>query len=610
MNLQLWWKADKGKAYERVFEYVRRVEAEQSDTFDRFAKLEGLYDPYSPAAGDTDGQAQLANVTENVVASNVDTVYAAVATTEVRARILTDNADWSTQRRSRHLEWYIEAQGKEHQVHQKCRRAFKESAKKGNGMVKVTKNGWDEICVRQVPIEEIVVPESDTRDDSPPRQLHHVMRNYDREQLLAEYPEHAQTIEAAHGTRGMGGYRPLTEDKVVVIESWRLPIGKKPAKGKKTKAKYVPGRHTITIEGADLLDEEYHRPYFPLSMITWSSRTGSFYGISGAERIAGIQRALNKRNWQIERALDQNALLTTYVRPADANLAVKTSKVGNIAVVRGDYPHTPNPPIVAGETYQSRIQLKDAAFEEFGVSRLAAQSHKPAGLDSGIALREYRDQTTVRFAPQEKDFEQLVLDTYCLILDVCKDLGAAAPDAIRMSKYGPQKIEWSRVDMGDVRVQMTAASTLPRTSAGRQQTLLEWAQAGLITTDEVRKLSQHPDLERVISSYTAALEAIEWQIEQILEGEMVVPEPFDHLALCESKAKAEYLNARSILKVPEEILEALRQFASQAAYMLGESQKPPANANAAMPLDPMAQPAMGGPPQAALASQAMDLMAG
>jgi hypothetical protein len=36
---------------------------------------------------------------------------------------------------------------------------------------------------------------------------------------------------------------------------------------------------------------------------------------------------------------------------------------------------------------------------------------KPAGIDSGVALREYKDQTTQRFAQQEKSFEQLVLDT-------------------------------------------------------------------------------------------------------------------------------------------------------------------------------------------------------
>ncbi len=42
---------------------------------------------------------------------------------------------------------------------------------------------------------------------------------------------------------------------------------------------------------------------------------------------------------------------------------------------------------------------------------MTAQAAKPGGLDSGVALREYRDQTTQRFAIQEKAFETLKLDS-------------------------------------------------------------------------------------------------------------------------------------------------------------------------------------------------------
>jgi hypothetical protein len=62
----------------------------------------------------------------------------------------------------------------------------------------------------------------------------------------------------------------------------------------------------------------------------WIPRAKSWYGISGAERVAGIQRALNKRNWQIEKQNDNIALPTTWVRPADANMTTKTSRIGNI----------------------------------------------------------------------------------------------------------------------------------------------------------------------------------------------------------------------------------------------------------------------------------------
>ncbi len=617
-----WWKAPHGDAHDHVFDFVRRTMEAQGDVFDRHLKCETLYDPFSPAGDDGgDPSSRLANVQENVVAGNVDTVHAAIATTEVRTRIQTDGADWSTQRRARHMELYAEGLSKQLGLHRKCRLAFKSAAKKGNGLVKIWANRWREVKAEHVAIEDIIVPDSDSRGDGPPTQLHHVQRNVDREALIAEYPEYEEQIRNAHGPRSHHhGAAPLHDDKVVVIHSIRLPIGKRPPKRKKKGDKstrkgprYVPGRETLTTENCTLLDTEYHKPHYPLASICWLSREGSFYGISLVERIAGIQRALNKRNWQIERALDQNAVLTTYVRPADGNLVVRTTKIGNVAVVKGDYPQTPTPPAVHPETLRSRNDLKDASFEESGVSRLAAQSHKPAGLDSGAALREYREQTTIKFAPQEQDFEQLVLDAVALALEVCKDLGRDAPVIVRASRW-QRVLPWDKVDIGEVRIQMAAASTLSRTPAGRMQTVLEWAQAGVITQDEARRLLRHPDLERSMSLYTAALESIEEQLEAILDGELVVPEPFDNLRMAIWRGTAQYHDARTG-GAPEHILEAVRQYVVQATHI--HLHKEAANGNAAgaagagaAAAAPLPEgPPTGAAPTAAFASQAMDLVA-
>jgi hypothetical protein len=130
--------------------------------------------------------------------------------------------------------------------------------------------------------------------------------------------------------------------------------------------------------------------------------------------------------------------------------------------------------------------MKSAAYEDSGVSRMAAQAVKPAGIDSGVAMREYRDQTTQRFSMQEKAFERLVLDVYELALDCCKDLGEDAPVITRKAKFGAKKIEWA-TSTWDVKVQIAAASTLSAHAGGSLQTALEWAQAGVITTDEWRR---------------------------------------------------------------------------------------------------------------------------
>ena len=436
-----------------------------------------------------------------------------------------------------------------------------------------------------MPVDEIVVDEAESHGATP-RQMH---RRYfcDRDELKMRFPGNDEAIEnAQYGARGLWqlwlNYRPSETNEILVVHSWILPVGIKGKPG------YRPGREVVTVDNATIRDREYTKPFFPVARFVWSEPEQGWYGIGGAERIAGHQRALNRRNWQIDRLLQQNAVPTTYVRRQDANLRVQaTNELGTIALYNADLPVTVHQPIVNKETYASRDQLKASAFQEFGVSMLAAHATKPAGIDSGVALREYRDQTTQRFSMQEKGFEKLKLDAVWLVVDVCKDLGKAAPTMMRRSRFGKRVIPWSKVDMGDVKVQIAAASTLSRTPAGRMQTVLEWAQAGVISMDEARRLMRHPDLERAMSVYTAALEAIEHALEEIEEGAVLVPEPFDNLKMIVWRGQMEFLKIRDD-GAPEEILEALRQYVVQAAWILG--QQTAANANTGAPDMGMAEP--------------------
>src|SRR6185436_11544954 len=135
------------------------------------------------------------------------------------------------------------------------------------------------------------------------------------------------------------------------------------------------------------------------------------------------------------------------VHQGDQNLAVKTvNQIGSIAVYKVAIPQTVDHQAVGKETYDSRQEIKNDAYNESGVSRMAAQAVKPSGIDSAVGLREYRDQTTQRFSIQEKAFERFWLDTLWLILDCCRDLGGTkAPDIVKVSKYGNRKIKWSEV---------------------------------------------------------------------------------------------------------------------------------------------------------------------
>lgn len=609
-HLAQWWSAKTGEAHKKVFDTVRKIESMQFDVFDRFVKLEAMYDPEGATGGERGGNAML--VTENAIARNIDTVAATVAATDVRSRYQTDGGDWSTQRTARHLEWYSEAMATVTNRHAHCHAAFKEGAKKGTGCVAVYVDRFDKIRVEHVLPDDVVVPLSECRNNRAPRQMHRRVI-VQREELLAEYPEHEEKILQAQ-QRGSwdkwAGYRPLEPNDLVKLESWRLPFGVQGQPG------YIAGRHTMTIDGLDLLDEEWHKDHFPIYAVTWTTRNGSWYGISLAERIMGHQRTINKMNWQADRNLDQIAVPITFVDPIDVNATVKAHKAGAFVVIRGKTPETKIPVAVGGEVWNRIRDLNASADGETGVSQMASRSMKPSGIDSGVAMREYRDMTTVRFSPQEKSFEDLNCMVDWAILECCKDLGAKAPKFGRR-KWSDKRINWARLDLVELRISQAPASTLSRTPAGRTQHVMEIAQAGIISTDEARRLIDHPDIEYAMSMATAALESAEYDFEQLADGHVVMPEPYANLKTCEVRGQMKY-NKWRVDGAPEAILEALRQYIVQAVAM----QQPPANANvAAAPGAAAAMPAAGGAipgmspapveaqPAAALSQQAMQLRA-
>ena len=607
-NVDQWWKAEKGRVHARVLDAVQAIEREEFNRFDSFVKLAALYDP-NGIAGLGMGSTESATgfITENVIASNVDTVTAAIATSDVRARFMTDDGDWETQRTARRLEWYAEGLSKLHDVDAKCALAFGQGAAvRGTGVIYVDIVDG-ELAVEHVLADDIVVDERECRSGGMPKQMHR-RKLVDKDDLIAKYPQHEEAITRAVSARGgmstWAGYRPVEDNQVVVVYSWIRPLGNR------------KGRYTVCIEGRDLEDKPWDEEGFPFAKIVWSERVGGWYGIGLAERIKGHQRVLNKANWQIDRIVDQNAVQTMYVRQADAKLAVQSiNRLGQISVIKGDPPVSPVLPAVHPEMYRRQETVKASASQESGVSQMAQHGTKPAGLDSGVALREYRDQTTQRFATQEKAYERLKLDVILLMLGCCKKLGKKAPIIMRRTRFGTNKIPWAKVDMGDVKVQIAAAANLSRTPAGRTQLVLELAQAGVISQDSARRLISHPDAERELSLYTAAIENIERCFDEIADGNVVMPEPYTNLKLAVWRGQQQYLIWRDD-GAPESVLEDLRQFIVVAADQIAPPEAAPvANDNGMQP--PVAANENAGPapmpteapPQAALAAQAMNLRA-
>lgn len=587
-----WWEAEDGEVHKRLLPYVQAVDQRQLDHFDRFALLDALYDPNGAAAQVAlpTWRAEIRRMTENLIASNVDTVRAQVGATEVRARFLTDGASWSAARRAAQMEHYAEEMATRFKVAEACETGFFDTVLKGTGLVKVYADQDDQVHVEPLMLDNVVVDDIECMNGAAPRQLHYRQLDRDRDELMQQFPEFKREIERAKGgnawTARLARWRsaPLayqTRNDVFVVESWRLPLGVPDTE------RYVPGCHAIVIDGCDLLVEEWDKPHFGIAGMRWSPRRSSFYGIGLGERAIGWQRIINKRGWHMEKVLDRLAMPTTYVSQADAVLRVQETEIGRVVPLKGSPPVTQVPFVIGPELAADRVYARDGAFRETGVSQMAASSSKPAGIEAGVALREWRDMGTDRFAMQQKGYERFCLDVTLLVLDVCKDLGPAAPELVRPSRWAPRKVAWKDVDLGELRVQISASSTLPRTAAGREQTVMEFVQAGLFTLDEARELLDRPDVEKTLSLYTGARRVIQMELEGIELGHPVIPEPFNNLAMAQKLGQAKYDELRQYHDVPEEVMEGVRTYIVQAAHMATMA-----------PTDPTAAGLPPGPPGA------------
>lgn len=581
-----WWNAKKGDVNKQVLPYVSTVENYQAELFDKFLKLESTYDVNPRTNRNTSegrvralGRAK-AVITENLIATNVDTVAANVSDSNLSIRIQTDGADWSHQRTAKRLEKYTNGLMKLFEVVEKCQTGFKSGAAlKGTGVNKVWIDQFDRINVTPVPIDNIVVDELECRDGKP-KQLHY-RDFYDKEDLQAQFPDHAEAISRAQTNgnwRVWAGYRPMQSHEVVVIESWRLPIGPY------GHDRYIPGRHTLCIDGVDLLDEEYDKDHYPFSKMVWNAPVWGFYGISLAERILPHQNLMNRRNYQVNASLDKKADPITYVNQADQHLAVKTvNQIGSIAVYKAAIPTTVDHQAVGKETYDSIGQIRASAQNETGVNQMMASGAVEGGIESGVGVREARTTHSQRFSIQERAYEKFVQDTMWLVLECCHELGGTkAPDILKVSKYGNRRIKWTEVDLEDLKIEMTVASATSSDPAGRQQRVTELSQAGIITLDESRELIAHPDIDRILSLYNAMIEDIEYTIERILDGAQgVVPEPFQNLDAGMKLMQKEYLLIKS--EAPEEILEALADWVAIAANTLNPPPPPQPPGQPGMP---------------------------
>lgn len=582
-----WWRADKGAVALALWSYRFRIAERQKDQERRFLTNARLYGnmniiglrPATYSLRMDDDRMRL-----NVVQSVIDTAASKIASTRPAPQFLTSGADYDLRRKAEKLNKFGKGLLHASDFYKIAPQLFRDGAIFGTGIGKIFTQDKRIRCERVYPWE--IYLDHQESFYGAPRTL--VQRKFiDRDVLLDVYGSgrtkaRDAILAASVAPESDIGRDPLC-DQVEVLEAWHLPTG--PDAG--------DGRHVIALNDYPLLDEEWTRDRLPFVFYRWDEPVTGFWGRGAAEMLAPIQYEINVLLQKIQRAFHLLGVPRVFI---DAGSGVPKAHVTNdIGAIIQVNPGASPPQVVAPATVNPEIfnhlnWLVQRAYEQVGVSEMSAASRKPAGLDSGAALREFDDIESGRFVLPARRYEDLHLDAVRVGLDEAREIRGFSVDV--PDKNAKIEVRWADVSLDDSAyvLQCFPSSLLPQQPAGRLQRVSEMIASGMLTKEQGVELLEAPDMEDMGNALTAFRKRVRMALASMLDGGAYVPpEPFFDLATCVEMARSTYLEEQ-IRGCPEDRLELLRRFIEESMALMG----PPPGA---APGGPQAPPVAGAPPQ-------------
>lgn len=528
----------------------------------------------------------------NVTEAATDTLASKISKHSPVVRFQTNGADWSEQQKGKRLEQFVSGGFSYAKLKQKNDLIFVDACVMGTGGYKFFIDENDKVNVERVFIDEVLVDEADGRYGCPRQMIHGKLCH--REKLLAEYGDSPERVEAIKGAKSPDGVEQEGQgDMVQVWEAWHLPSSKK-AKD---------GVHCVVLDdgGVELECNEWKMQRFPIVLFRFKPRLLGFWGQGVAEILTGIQIELNRLVQSISEQLRRKGrgriFMPLSAKVPDAHI---TNRVADIVYYNGNVaPTVDNSNAVAQEEFMQIDRLYAKAFQIVGVSEMSVSAKKPSGLDAGVAIREWEEIESERFAKQHQRWDEFHVELAETWLDFVREFGGDGYVTNYERQHYMETISAKDVmmDPGEYMTFATPSSSLPGTPAARRQAVKELMADGFVDQPTARQLLGYPDLEAEANLANAARNDVDHLIDRLLNGDADVemPDKFTNLADFVERGTANLLFARNH-GAPEKRLDKLAAAVGSAAKQLLATMAPPApGGSSALPTDEGAPAPAGSP---------------
>lgn len=582
-----WWevKSSNEKAA-AMLTYAANLKEMQSYRYRQaavYARLYGNQSLYSFAGNNMSKMDQTMGLpqerpTFNIVQACIDTLVSRITQSRPQPIFLTDNSDYKERNAAKKFNSFIQGEFYQTKAYEKGVLLLRDACVIGDGCLHVFESPDNKVAIERVLSTELLIDPNEALYGEPRRMYR--LKLVDRDVLMANFPNKRKMLEEAAKSYpdNTGDGTKSVSDLVMIVEAWSLPSGKDMG----------DGRHVLAVSSGALLDEEYDKPRFPFVFLHYSPRMLGLWAQGLAEQLMGTQMELNSLLFTISRSIKLAGVPRVFIEEGSKVSGTSfNNEIGTLIKYRGTKPEVIVQDSNAPDLYAERDKLIQYGFQQCGVSALQASSQKPAGLNSGEAIRSYDDISNDRFAALAKRYDNMFIDLAYQIMDIAGDIAKrdGKYQTVYPNKNGCKEINLTKADFlkDDFIIQCYTQSSLPKDPAGRLQKITEMMQAGMISIQEGRRLLDYPDLEQVEKLANASEERIFKILDDIVEdGKYTPPDEFMNLDLA-IQLCVQYINLYTASKLEEDRAQLLRDFFNRANDLKTMSNPQPTIPQGAVP---------------------------
>lgn len=560
-----WWNRGDGDGHRGVVETIKMLDSEQN--FREVHNLHNLRLYSSRMASALSGvdyhtfqSGILMKV--NVCKSVIDTIHSFIGTKRPRNEYSVFGGTYDDKERAKSMTRFMSGIFHRYGQYPTGSRVFLDAMIFGTGIEAVTQHNGKIKLERVIP-NELMIDENEVRDGEVFNSIRH--KEVPAEILADMYPECATEIMESSLVRDRVSYaRPKGCKLVSWFEAIHLPTDEH------------EGRHIIGTDRCTIVDEEWESERFNWTAYKWNVPVLGFWGSGLVEDLNSLQMEINYLARRIQHIMNL-ASHSIWVKSGDGK--AKSSWNNTDFSVR-EYSQTPPiflpMPAVDQSYFMRQDALEEKAYRIAGISQLRAQGAKPAGLNSGAALRNYDDIGDGRFQEKSLRWEQFHIDVGELILDVAEQIQDEGGEDLKVLTSGDKEVE--EINFEDCRLERNKyvvrpfpTSLLPDTPAGKLETIAELGNLLPEMKPHLVKALDMPDIQGLMSRINSKVDVIDFQIDQMLKGREMVPDTYMDLNLAFSMG----VDAQSrweIDQVPESKKQLLRDWMSRVEYLMTSAQ--------------------------------------